>query len=180
MDENQVKNILETSRLRLRRFKYSDIDSVYKYGSDRRVLKYLDWVGVKTKQQALDSIENYYLNSLGAYAITLKDSDLCIGAIDIRIDQVNDKASFGYLLDYDYWNLGYMQEVLMRILEYCFEDLNVNRVEAIHYKSNPASGRVMAKCGMQLEGIGIQELKIKGIYQDVIYYGITQKMWRKR
>lgn len=180
MDENHVKNILETPRLRLRRFKYSDIDSVYKYGSDKRVLKYLDWVGVTTKQQALDNIENYYLKSIGAYAIALKSNDLCVGAIDIRMDQVNDKASFGYLLDYDYWNLGYMQEVLTRILEYCFEDLKVNRVEAIHYKSNPASGRVMAKCGMQLEGIGIQELKIKGIYQDVIHYGITKKMWQKR
>lgn len=180
MDKTQIKDIFETSRLKLRRFKYSDVDAIFKYGSDKRVVKYLDWKGVDTKQQALESLEDYYLKSLGAYAIALKNSDLCIGAIDIRIDEANDKASFGYLLDYDYWNLGYMQEVLIRILKYCFEDLKVNRVEAIHYKSNPASGRVMAKCGMQLEGIGVQELKIKGIYQDVIHYGITKKMWQDR
>ncbi|MFQ8704685.1 MAG: GNAT family N-acetyltransferase [Thomasclavelia sp.] len=180
MNRNLIKGVLETSRLRLRRFKHSDIDAVYKYGSDEQVVKYLDWNGVTTRQQALDIIESYYLNSLGAYAITLKDSDLCIGAIDIRVDEANDKASFGYLLDHDYWNLGYMQEVLTKILEYCFEDLKLNRIEAIHYRTNPASGRVMAKSGMQLEGIGIQELKIKGIYQDVIHYGITKKMWQKR
>ncbi|MFQ9889321.1 MAG: GNAT family N-acetyltransferase [Streptococcus sp.] len=68
-----------------------------------------------------------------------------------------------------------MSEVLSRILKHYFEDIRVNRVEAIHYRLNPASGKVMAKCGMKQEGIGIQELKIKGLYHDVVHYAITQK-----
>ena len=73
-----------------------------------------------------------------------------------------------------------MREVLSRILKHCFEDIRVNRVEAIHYRLNPASGKVMAKCGMKQEGIGIQELKIKGLYHDVVHYAITQEMWQRR
>ncbi|MCB5689825.1 GNAT family N-acetyltransferase, partial [Blautia wexlerae] len=67
----------------------------------------------------------------GIYAIALKENDVCIGANDIRLDEANDKASFGYLLDPDYWNQGYMSEVLSRIFKHCFEDIRVNRVEAI-------------------------------------------------
>lgn len=180
MNKEQIKETLETRRLRLRKFNSDDKEAVYKYGSDARVLKYLEWVGVTTRAEAKISIDEYYLSRKGIYAIALKENDLCIGAIDIRLDEMNDKGSFGYLLDYDYWNQGYMSEVLFEILHHCFEDIRLNRVEAIHYRLNPASGKVMAKCGMNLEGIGIQELKIKGVYQDVIHYGITQEMWQNR
>lgn len=179
MYEKRIRDTLETSRLRLRKFKQSDCNAVYKYGSDSRVLKYLVWTGVTTKQEAITSIDEYYLSRAGIYAIALKDNDLCIGAIDIRIDKENDKASFGYLLDYDYWNMGYMSEALLRILEHCFVDIKLNRVEALHYKDNLASGKVMTKCGMRFEGIGIQELKVKGVYQDAVHYGITREMWQK-
>lgn len=178
MYQERIKENLETPRLRLRRFKHSDSNAIYKYGSDLRVLKYLDWIGVVTREEALLNIDGYYLSRPGIYAISLKENDLCIGSIDIRIDEANDKASFGYLLDYDYWNLGYMSEVLLKILEHCFEDLELNRVESMHYRLNPASGRVMTKCGMKFEGMGIQEYKIKGIYQDALHYGITRSMWQ--
>ena len=73
-----------------------------------------------------------------------------------------------------------MSEVLTKILEHCFVDLKLNRVEELHYKINEASGRVMAKCGMKFEGIGIQELKVKGVYQDAVHYGITKEMWQNQ
>lgn len=180
MYEKQIKDTLETSRLRLRKFKHSDCNAVYKYGCDPRVLKYLVWVGITAKQEALACIDKYYLSRPGIYAIALKNNDLCIGAVEIRVDEENDKASFGYLLDYDYWNKGYMSEALMRVLEHCFIDLKLNRVEALHYKTNPASGKIMAECGMKFEGIGIQELKVKGVYQDAVHYGITQEMWQNQ
>lgn len=179
MYQERIKESLQTPRLYLRRFKISDVDAVYKYGRQMQTLKYLVWPGIATKEEALKSITDFYLSRPGIYAIALKEGDLCIGAIDIRLDEVNDKASFGYLLDQDYWNQGYMSEVLSRILEHCFVDLKLHRVESTHYKDNPASGKVMAKCKMKLEGIGIDEVKVKGIYHDTVHYGITREMWQK-
>ena len=63
--------------------------------------------------------DRYYLSRAGIYAIALKENDLCIGAIDIRLDEANDKASFGYLLDPDYWNQGYMSEVCLLYTSRC-------------------------------------------------------------
>ena len=39
------------------------------------------------------SIGEYYLSRAGVYAIVLKDTDLCIGAIDIKLEEVNDKVT---------------------------------------------------------------------------------------
>jgi ribosomal-protein-alanine N-acetyltransferase len=55
-------------------------------------------------------------------------------------------------MGYDYWNKGLMTETLRCVLEYLFNQVGMNRVEAIYEPENPASGRVMQKCGMQYEG----------------------------
>lgn len=47
-----------------------------------------------------------------------------------------------------------MTEALSAILQLCFDKLELNRVESTHYLGNEGSGKVMKKCGMQLEGIG--------------------------
>ncbi|HHW11383.1 MAG TPA: GNAT family N-acetyltransferase [Firmicutes bacterium] len=63
------------------------------------------------------------------------------------------------------------------MLDLAFSKLGLNRVESTHYAGNEASGRVMAKCGMKFEGKGRQEVKIKGIYHDVLHYGILKEEW---
>ncbi len=42
---------------------------------------------------------------------------------------------------------------------------------------NEGSGRVMQKCEMKYEGTGIQEVKIKGVFQDVVHYAILREQW---
>ena len=37
---------------------------------------------------------------------------------------------------------------------------------------------IMQKCGMKFEGISEQEVKIKGVFRDVVRYGITKEHWR--
>jgi len=95
----------------------------------------------------------------------------------LRLVPEHEKAGFGYALNRQYWGKGYMTEALSTLLKLCFEKLDLNRVESTHYIGNEGSGKVMIKCGMELEGVGKQEVKIKGIYHDVVHYGITKKLW---
>lgn len=172
-----IKDTLETPRLTLRPFTLEDVNAVYQYGSNPNVTKYLIWPGVTSKEEAKQAIENF-LSNKGVYAICLKETNLCIGCIDIRIDEIHEKASFGYLIDEPYWYQGYTKEALEVVLRHCFEDIGINRVESTHYKGNPNSGRVMQKAGMLFEGEGKQEVKVKGIFHDVIHYGIIKSMWQ--
>jgi len=168
---------LLTDRLILRKFTKEDVPDVLEYGGDEEALRYLIWEGVRTVDEAQANIFDYYLSKPGIFAIELKNTGKCIGAIDLRIEPEHDKLSFGYVLNPKYWGMGYMTEVLAAVLELCFEKLDANRVEAQHYVGNEASGKVMAKCGMKLEGVAKQELKIKGILRDVCHYGITKEDW---
>lgn len=171
---------IETNRLILRPFSLEDAQGVLDFGSDPETLKYLIWEGISTLEQAKDTILNYYLSRTGIYAIVNKQEERCIGCIDFRIDEANEKASFGYVLNRNYWSKGYMSEALGALIDLYFSELEVNRIESTHYVGNEGSGRVMEKCGMIREGLALQEVKVKGIFRDVVHYGITRDQWLAR
>ena len=77
------------------------------------------------------------------------------------------------------WNGGYMTEALQRVIAYTFDAMDINRIEAQHELTNPSSGRVMEKCGMQKEGVLRQRLYNKGRYVDVALYAIIKEDYEK-
>ena len=54
----------------------------------------------------------------------------------------------------DFWNKGIMTEVLEAVLDYAFDRVGFNRVQAEVFYGNDASSAVLKKCGMVLEGCG--------------------------
>lgn len=173
----EESSILESNRLILRPFTYDDVDDIHLYTSDDLVTKYLNWPTCKDKSETLSAFESYYYSRTGIFAIELKSERKCIGCIDLRVIVEHEKASFGFVLNRAYWNNNYMSEALNMILDLSFLRLELNRVEATHYVGNEGSGRVMQKCGLKYEGTGIQEVKIKGHFQDVVHYAILREQW---
>ena len=169
---------LETERLILRKAAKDDALDMLEYASDEETVKHLDWAGAKTADEVLAGIIDYHWSRPGIWAIELNESKKCIGAIDIRVEPEHDKSSFGYVLNRNYWNKGYMTEALSAVMELCFKKLDLNRVESFYYVGNEASGKVMQKCGMTFEGVSIQGVKIKGVFRDVARYGVTKEQWR--
>jgi len=165
--------------IRLRSFTLDDAPDVLAYGSDALTMKYLVWEGISTLREAEDAINGHYLKNPCIFAIELMSIGRCIGCIDLRPDPAHDKAGFGYVLNRAYWNHGYMTQAFCGLIDISFRILDINRLEATHYTGNEGSGRVMMKCGMVFEGIGRQEVIIKGIYRDVVHYAILKEDWIK-
>jgi len=131
--------------------------------------------GVKSIEDAKADVYNYLLSRPGIFAIEFNRK--CIGAIDLRLVPEHKKAGFGYVLNREFWGQGIMTEALSALLRLCFEKLELNRVEEHHYAGNEGSGRVMQKCGMIFEGLSPQAERVKGVFRDVVRYGITREQW---
>ena len=168
---------IDSKNILLRRFKKSDAGDMFEYSSDEETLKYLGWDALKTIDEAKISIIDFCWSKQGVFAIELKENKKMIGSIDLTVEPNHEKAILGCILNREYWGKGYMTEALSAVLRLCFEKLELNRVEAEHYVGNEGSGKVMAKCGMEIEGIFKQEIKVKGIFRDVVHYGITRERW---
>ena len=60
-----------------------------------------------------------------------------------------------------------MTEAAEVVVRYAFSALGLNRVYASHFKSNPASGRVLQKIGMAHEGCPKRHVKKWGTFEDM-------------
>jgi len=63
-------------------------------------------------------------------------------------------------------------------IPFFFEEMQVNRVESRHDLNNPASGKVMGKCGLIKEGVKRQGDKNNTGICDVVFYGLVRDEWR--
>lgn len=177
---------LQTNRLLLRRFIFSDVDNVYKnWTNDDEVTHFLSWPTHKsvndTKAVLEKWIENYSKNNFYQWAIVLKEINEPIGTIGIIFISDDYKmVTAGYCIGKQWWNQGIMSETLNAIIKFFFEEVNANRVEAWHDPNNQNSGKVMAKCGMKYEGHLRQAYKNNTGICDSIVYGIIAEDYFKK
>ena len=96
----------------------------------------------------------------------LKDHQL-IGATGLESYRKHDRAELGYWIGKPDWDRAYCTEAAAAVLDYGFNDLNLNRIQAHHFSKNLASGRVIQKIGMTREGSLCQAVKKGDQYLDI-------------
>ncbi len=150
---------LETGRLVLRQFVIDDAAAMYKnWASDGEVTRYLTWSphASEDASRALlkDWTASYRNDDYYQWAIVLKENgDEPIGSIS-AVHQNEDLSviQIGYCIGRPWWHQGITSEALGAAIDFFFDKVGANRVEAIHDPNNPHSGMVMRKCGMKYEG----------------------------
>ena len=178
MMEHKGTKQLETQRLILRRARAEDAKPMYdNWASDPDVTTYLTWPihgSVDVSSAVIESwIECYEQINYYQWMIVLKEINEPIGSISVvsQNDRVQ-KAEIGYCIGKSWWHQGIMSEALKAVMDYLFDEVGMNRLEAKHDPRNPHSGGVMKKCGMKYEGTTRQsEWNNQGLC-DVCHYSM--------
>jgi len=92
----------------------------------------------------------------------------------------HQNAYVGYWIDEQLAGQGYMPEAVVAVLQFCFEQLLLHRVQISIIPRNTASRRVAEKLGLRDEGIAVRYLEINGVWEDHIRYAITREEWDLR
>lgn len=176
---------LETGRLLLRKLRMTDAQDMYEYSRDPEVALHVLWdahTSISESRGYLRYAVRQYRQDLPAsWGIELKENGRLIGTIGFMwINRDHHSAEVGYSLSRQYWNRGIMSEALDAVIDEGFMELGLHRIEAQHEVDNPASGRVMAKCGMLYEGCVRGRLYNKGRYVDVSLYAILRDDYMRR
>lgn len=162
-DKNYGKNvelrmILETVRLILRRWADSDAEDLYIYASDPAVGPIAGWPPHQSLEESLDVIKNV-LSDKEAYAMCLKEDGKAIGAIELKLNghtdmtEKDDEYELGYWLGKPFWGRGLMPEAARDILRHAFEDIGMSKVWCGYYEGNTKSKRVQEKVGFKYQWI---------------------------
>ena len=100
------------------------------------------------------------------------EADGLVGAIGLSLKLEHLRAEIGYWIGVPFWNHGYATEAAKALIEFGFDELGLNRIEAHHFTRNPASGRVMEKLGMTLEGVRRQHVLKSDELEDLALYAV--------
>lgn len=176
---------LHTGRLLLRPFDQSDAAEVQRLAGDWVIADttlniphpYQDGMAeewIATHQPKFEA------GKLVNFAIILRDTGDLIGAMGLVINARFQRAGLGYWIGKPHWGQGYCTEAGRAVVDYAFDELNLNRVHSCHLTRNPASGRVMQKLGMVHEGRARQHVKRWDVYEDLELYGILRCEWQER
>ena len=113
-----------------------------------------------------------------AWAITLKEEETFIGTCSYeKVDKQNLSGEIGYDLLKGYWGKGFMTEALRAIIDYGFEHLRLNRIEAHTAAINSASRNLLRRLGFLEEGIFRESSLFRGEFRDDCQYSLLRREW---
>lgn len=160
--------ILKTDSLILRPFKISDLDDFYEYASVEGVGEMAGWLPHKNKKES-EQILNLFISGKKTFAIEYNKK--VIGSLGIEeydeelIPSLKMKMGreLGFVLSKNYWGQGLMTEAVLKVIEYCFNTLELDFLVCSHFIDNYRSKRVQEKCGFKY----YQEIKYKTRYNVI-------------
>jgi ribosomal-protein-alanine N-acetyltransferase len=149
---------IETKRLLLRKFMVEDAEAMFQnWASDKEVTKFLTWPAYTSLDTAIHILNEwttfYEKPDFYQWAIVPKNLNEPIGSISVvSINEKTQMAEIGYCIGRPWWNRGITSEALSAVINFMFDQVGANRIQAKHDVNNPHSGLVMKKCGMKYEG----------------------------
>ena len=121
------------------------------------VTKFLTWPVYTSLDTAIHILNewtaSYEKPDFYQWAIVPKDINEPIGSISVvSTNEKTQMAEIGYCIGRSWWNQGITSEALRAVIDFMFDQVGANRIQAKHDVNNPHSGLVMKKCGMKYEG----------------------------
>ena len=149
--------VLKTQRLILREFKEEDLTDFYEYASVDGVGEMAGWShheNIETTKEILNS----FIKDNKVFAIVYKENNKVIGSLGVEKYGMEDKLDefknlygreIGYVLSKDYWGKGIMPEAVKCVINYLFDECNLDFIICGYYLFNNQSKKVQEKCGFK-------------------------------
>lgn len=147
--------ILKTKRLILRPWTLKDLDDFYEYAKVDGVGQMAGWAPHENKDKSL-IILNHFIEDKKTFAIEFNGK--VIGSLGIEKYGMEQELTefiqykgreLGFVLSKDYWGQGIMVEAVTEVINYLFNELDLDFITCGYYLFNKQSKRVQEKCGFK-------------------------------
>lgn len=184
--------VLSCGELALREVKATDADALAALMATPEVSRYLS-----PPPASADEFERFILGSQRmraqgegvCFVLTQNGSDTPIGLFQLRlttpaaaqappIDGTGDLAEWGFAVGLPFWGTGVFRMAAALVLEFAFERLGVQRVEARCAVKNGRGGRALMKVGAVPEGILRKAFTCGNEQVDQVLYAVVEQDWR--
>ena len=169
--------VLETERLALRAPRLEDAKAVAQLANDRRIAENTARIPhpytLVDAEKFIASVNQ--ADSEIAFLITREN--IVLGAVGIAMPE-REPPEIGYWLGVKFWGHGYATEAVHAVIDHAFADLDCEAVAAGARVTNPASRRVLEKCGFQWTGVGLTRIRALASSAPVDRFRLERAIWR--
>jgi RimJ/RimL family protein N-acetyltransferase len=168
--------VLETERLVLRAPRLEDAKTVAALANDRRIAE--NTARIPHPYKLADAKD--WISSAGmraeepTFLITLA-SGAIIGACGL--DLPDGAPEIGYWLGVPHWGKGYATEAVRALIDHAFTDLDHEALNAGARVTNPASRRLLEKCGFQWTGVGLCRIRALNSSAPIDRFRLERSIW---
>ena len=146
---------LNTPRLTLRPWTEEDAPAMHVIFSDLEAMRFWNAPPSRSPDDLVPGIRRSISTPPefhAAWAVILKEAGQAMGFLNYHHREVqNARLEIGYIFARSFWGRGLATEAVSALLDHCFPDLQVNRVEALIDPDNHASKKLAEGIGFRLE-----------------------------
>jgi RimJ/RimL family protein N-acetyltransferase len=169
--------VLETTRLQLRAPRLGDAKIVATLANDRRIAE--NTARIPHPYRRADAEDFIAAANRAAdetvFLITLREGGI-LGACGL-IHAERETPEVGYWLGAKHWGKGYATEAVRAVIDYAFTDLDCDALQAAARVTNPASRRVLEKCGFQWTGAGLLRIRALNSSAPIDRFRLDRRLW---
>jgi RimJ/RimL family protein N-acetyltransferase len=171
-----TRAVIETPRLLLRAPERHDAEALAVIADDLRIAE--NTARLPHPYRLADA--EVFIAQLGrndrdiAFLITMLDE--IVGVCGIAISDHSD-PELGYWIGVRYWGNGYATEAARAVIDHAFTELGHDALQASARVSNPASRRVLEKCGFQWTGVELRRIRAISSAAPFDRFRLDRNLW---
>ena len=171
---------LNTDRLELRPFGFTDVDDYFGYASDPGMSEYVITPEPFTRRRAEEDVAGSIVNigrRTPAFVVVL-DARV-IGDVWLDLNRETMVGELGFTIVKDHWGKGFAAEASSAVIDWGFKAERLAKISARSDPRNKRALRVLEKLGMTREGVLRSQGIRRGNRVDSAVYGILREEWDK-
>jgi RimJ/RimL family protein N-acetyltransferase len=168
--------VLETERLTLRRPTLADVKAIANLANDRRIAENTRRLPHPYSQEHAIEFVRALANDRRETVFLIENNYTPIGAVGIDWRQP-DAPELGYWLGFEHWGQGFATEAARAVIDFTFEQFEVEHLISGARVANPSSRNILEKCGFQWSGVELHRFEALGSSTPVDRFRLTRGVW---
>ena len=168
--------VLETERLTLRRPTLADVKAIARLANDRRIAENTRRLPHPYSQDhAIEFVRGTADDNRGTVFL-IENNFEPIGVVGVDWRQP-DAPELGYWLGVEHWGRGFGTEAARAVIDFTFEEFDVEHLMSGARVANPSSRNILEKCGFQWSGVELHRFEALGSSTPVDRFRLSRSVW---
>jgi RimJ/RimL family protein N-acetyltransferase len=168
--------VLETERLTLRRPTLADVKAIARLANDRRIAENTRRLPHPYLQDHAVEFVRGIANDIRATVFLIEHNYIPIGVVGVDWSEP-DAPELGYWLGVEHWGQGFGTEAARALIDFTFEEFDVEHLISGARVTNPSSRNILEKCGFQWSGVELHRFEALGSSTPVDCFRLSRSVW---